>query len=190
MKKAVAALCVALLLAGCGQVHRVDITAGSNAFDEINVKAAGRIVTIDLAGGERRQVAGFRIEGTTAEWRDSREPGGIATVPISGLEAVRIRGTGRRVGQTLAGAGIGLTGGVLVGSILAADVPESDSHEPLDDLEQPLQQGVIILSSALLGGLVGAIVGAAIEVEEVFEFTDEVGSSVGVGQADKDHQDH
>jgi len=189
MKKAVAALSVALLLAGCGQVHRVDITAGPNACREINAKSAGRTVTIDLAGGERRQVAGFRIEGTTAEWRDSREPGGIATVPISGLEAVRIRGTGRRVGQILAGAGIGLTGGVLVGSIFAADVPESDSHEPLDDLERPLHQGVIVLSCALLGGLVGAVVGAAIEVEEVFELTDEVGSSVRGGRADKDHQD-
>ena len=188
MKRAVAVLCVALLLAGCGQVRRVDITAGSTASAEINAKAAGRIVTIDLDGGERRQVAGFRIEGTTAQWRDSRELGGIATVPVSDLEAVRIRGTGGRLGQTLAGAGLGLLVGVVVGSTLASDVPEPEFDDT--GLTHAGQQLVVFLSSALLGGLAGGVVGAVIETEEVFEFTDKVGSPVSEGQADKDQQNN
>jgi hypothetical protein len=165
MKKSVAVLCAALVLAGCGQVHRVDITAVHFTAAEINAKAVGRLVTIDLDGGERREVTGFRIEGTTATWRDYREPGGIAAVPVSDLRSVRMRGTGRRVGQTLAGVGVGLIVGGVAGSLLL-DVPE-----PGADIGESLGRGLNILLFALAGGFAGGKVGSSLETEEVFEFT-------------------
>jgi len=76
-----------------------------------------------------------------------------------------MRGTGRRVGQTLAGVGVGLIVGGVAGSLLL------DTPEPGADVLEPIKRASGILILALLGGFAGGLVGASLETEQVFEFT-------------------
>lgn len=175
LRRCLAAFCVLLVVAGCGAVRRVDPTADSAAVANINARTAFGIVEVELVGGERLDVTRLRIEGDTATWRKLGRPQEIAAVPVSDIRAIRVPAVGGGVGRTLAGVSLGLVGGALLG-LATAPVPDPEEGGEAFIIDFALLPARTVLP-ALLGGLVGGIVGASTQPKDVFKFTGSMDSA-------------
>jgi hypothetical protein len=115
---------------------------------DVNKTLEGRVVRVDLVGESR--VNGARDVSVTADFTSWRTRDGYRRVPTA--EVVRITTTPKR--KTLKGLSWGLGSGAAVGALAVAGSEDTGSY--ID----PIAEGSVFVGSTLLGGLVGAIVGA------------------------------
>ena len=169
LRKAVAAFCALLLVAGCGRVGQVDPTTDSQAVAEINERAANGIAEIELVGGRTIHVTRFRIDGDTATWRWVVSPEKRVSAPVADVRSIRVPAAGGGAGRTIVGVGLGLVGGALLGvATLPVPDPEEGGVAVVTDLALAPARVALV---AVLGGLVGGIIGASMRPKEVFELT-------------------
>jgi hypothetical protein len=184
MKRTGAAFCVLLLLVACDTVHQVDPVAEPNAFDHINAQCAGRLVTIEPVAGKPLRGTGFRVTGSTASWRQYGGSRDQVTMETSGIRAIRILKTTGRGARLVAGLGLGLTVGLMLGNGIAASLDREDFEGYFFPDTYELARTQAIVYTTIAGGLAGIVVGVALAPEEVYVMPSfDTGHSVGAGMS-------
>ena len=173
VRRLIAALSAALLLAGCAHVRPADPTAAGVDLDDINAKLAGRMVRVRLVDGTELIAHDVRISADSVFMRPQRFPHLTSPWParvgqelsISEVGSIEVTRRGRgALDGTLLGLGIGVVGGAALAA--ATFEPSALLGSSMED--NALVGGVIL---GVLGTGLGLLIGASPGSTEVYDLT-------------------
>jgi hypothetical protein len=137
-----------LVVPGAGAGEGGEAVSSAVTLADVNRDLEGQVVRVELAGG--RRVKNAREVSIAADFTSWRARDGFRRVPTG--EVVRITTPPKR--EILKGLGWGLGIGAAVGAFAVAD--SEDTGTALD----PAADSSVLVGSVLVGGAVGAVVGA------------------------------
>jgi hypothetical protein len=164
MRKAIASVTLAAMLAGCSHVHPSDPTSAGDAVDEVNRGVSGRTVDITLMDATELWAEGVRVTADSTwltvvgqpsyarTWRGKAGRG----LPTSEIRAISIRRHGR---GAIEGAVYGFLWGFAAGATLGTRDPWV-----------PVAGGGAVIGG--IGFVTGLLYGAIAGSKDVYDFTE------------------
>jgi hypothetical protein len=180
MRRVIAAVTLAAMLAGCTHVHPTDPTSAENALDDVNRAVRGRTVDIMLANSTEVRAMDVTVAADSTRlvvvgrsWPPASEQASIGRgLPTSEIRAISVT---RRGKGALEGAGRGALIGFLSGAILGAATYEPPPPDAFLYIG-PESAGAAAVWGGVLIGVVGLVVGlvwgAARGSKDVYDFTE------------------
>jgi hypothetical protein len=149
---------LAILLAGCAQVHVVDPGAPSTGLDSMNDALIGRNASIELAEGERISGRDVHVGALSTTWLRPEGDVTPVSVPTSSVRSITVM---ERIRPAILGGVVGLVTGMVAGGALGLSALADSGLEVL---------GVIAYGAmGATGGLVaGASLGAVVGIKRVY----------------------
>lgn len=149
MRRTLVIALVATLLAGCAQVHSIDLAQpGDSTLADVAERSRVHKTMLEFDGGASHVAADLRLVDELLAWRDVERNGEVARSPVDELTSITLVNRGRGAWQ---GAGfgfvLGFVGGLVFGEVIDA----------WENAETRLGLGAI---GAVGGAAVGAAIGA------------------------------
>jgi hypothetical protein len=150
-------IAVAIGVSGCAHTHRVNLSSEPSAFDEINARLKDKDVEITSVDGRTFTGKSPQLAPDSTSWYDPEtyHQSTVATSEIRRIVTLkRLRGAleGLKYGA-LIGAAAGLGYGVASGA-------DEDAHGYGPDIDTPSWGVMLAADGALVGLVVGTIVGS------------------------------
>ena len=167
----VAALGIALLLAGCAHVRPADPMAPGVDLDSINAKLAGRVVRVRLVDDTELLAHSVRVSADSVFLQPQRVLdvdwwlGPARALPTSEVGSLEVT---RRSWGAADGALIGTGVGIVAGAAMGAATNEAN-EAPIWSNETSALVGSAVVG--VVGAILGAVVGAGLGSVEVFDLT-------------------
>jgi hypothetical protein len=174
MKRAIASLTLAAMLAGCSHVVPPDPTSTGDVLDEVNGAVNGRTVDITLQNTAELWAKNVRVTADSIWFavvgqpsyslrlRDDRGRG----LPTSEIQTISVRQHGR---GALEGAMYGLLIGALAGAVLGAATRMTPEIKTASRSEGAVNGAVVF---GALGLAVGFAWGALVGSKDVYDLTE------------------
>jgi hypothetical protein len=166
MRRLIAVLCIASVLAGCASIRPVD-PRSAGGLGEVNADLDGRVALVRLADGTEILAHDVSVSETSVTFRRERFPDAVfdwpalkvEEIPTSEVDTIELNRKG--IGG-LQGLLLGLGGGAGIGAALGQTVFESQGS--LATLSGAVVFGV-------LGAAVGVLIGGSVGAAQVYEMT-------------------